>query len=177
MTTMKRLTILLLMTLTMATADAEPQAWTLDDFQGQTHQFPADAVANQQVTVLFFWATWCPYCKQLMPHMQSALYQYQDDLNLKVYALNIKEDDDPQAYLNRHGYGFTLFPEADEVAEQYEIWGTPGVLIFDQQGQLVFDLRRVQTQHLVKQNAPHSAKSVRTAPYWAAEIRKALAKL
>ncbi|VAW45628.1 hypothetical protein MNBD_GAMMA02-281 [hydrothermal vent metagenome] len=157
--------------------DISSPNWSLVDAQNITHQFPQQAIENQQVTVLFFWATWCPYCKQLMPHIQSALYQYQDTLNLKVYALNINEDADPQAYLNSQGYSFKLFPEAEKVAKIYQIHGTPGVLIFNQKGELVFDLRTVQSNHLVNQKASNGAKSVRLAPYWAAEIRKALQDL
>jgi len=112
-----------------------------------------------------------------MPHIQSALYQYQDTLNLKVYALNINEDADPQAYLSSQGYSFKLFPEAEKVAKMYQIHGTPGVLVFNQKGELVFDLRAVQSNHLVNQKASNRAKSVRLAPYWAAEISKALQDL
>lgn len=148
--------------------------WSLTDAENITHQFPQQAIENDQVTMLFFWATWCPYCKQLMPHIQSALYQYKDSLNLKIYALNINEDGDPKAYLSSQGYAFKLFPEAEKVAQLYQVHGTPGVLIFDQQGELVFDLRSVQTSQLVNQKASHGAKSVRKAPYWAAAIRKAL---
>jgi thioredoxin-related protein len=170
---------LLVFTIT-AVATEQPQTkndgptWSLPDAHNISHQFPQQAIENQQVTVLFFWATWCPYCKQLMPHIQSVLYQFQDSLNLKVYALNINEDADPQAYLSSQGYSFELFPKAEEVAEKYQIYGTPGILIFDQQGEQVFDLRTVQSKHLVKQKASHGAKSMRLAPYWAAEIRKAL---
>ncbi len=160
-----------------STAEHNTPAWSLIDAQNNPHSFPQQAIDNQQVTVLFFWATWCPYCKQLMPLIQSALYQYQDPLNLKVYALNINEDADPQAYLNSQGYTFELFPKAEKVAEMYQIFGTPGILIFDQRGELVFDLRTVQTQHLVKQKASHGDRSIRLAPYWAAEIRKALQDL
>ncbi len=148
--------------------------WALADDKKVIHQFPQQAIADQRVTMLFFWATWCPYCKQLMPHIQSALHQYKDDLNLKIYAMSINEDADPKAYLRSQGYSFTLFPQAEKVAEMYQVHGTPGVLIFNKQGELVFDLRSVQTKHLVQQNASHGAKSVRKAPYWAAEIRKAL---
>lgn len=171
---------ILLVTLTGTATSAESQdpiAWSLADANGQVHQFPTDAVARQQVTVLLFWATWCPYCQQLMPHIQSALHQYQEPLNLQVYAMNVYEDGDPKAYLNSQGYSFTLFPEAEKVAEMYGINGTPGVLVFAANGQQVFDLRDVQARHLVKKDASHGAKSVRMAPYWAAELREALQRL
>ncbi len=156
---------------------SEEVTWSLEDSRNISYEFPQQAIENKQITVLFFWATWCPYCQQLMPHIQSALYQYEEPLNLKVYALNINEDDDPQAYLRSKGLNFTLFPKAEAVAEKYRIYGTPGVLIFDQAGKLVFDLRTVQANHLVKQKASHGAKSVRLAPYWSAQIRKALQAL
>ncbi len=174
---MKLVCLFLFSAVTCQGLAAEPITWSLQDSTQQPHHFPQQAIDNKQVTILFFWATWCPYCKQLMPHVQSALYQYKDQLNLKVYAMNINEDADPQAYLSENGYAFLLFPSAEDVAKKYQIYGTPGVLIFDQQGQLVFDLRSVQSNHLVKQKASNVAKSVRLAPYWAAEIRKALDSL
>jgi len=42
--------------------DISSPTWSLVDAQNITHQFPQQAIENQQVTVLFFWATWCPYC-------------------------------------------------------------------------------------------------------------------
>ena len=156
---------------------AEEHRWVLTDAVGTTHQFPEDAVQAQQVTVVLFWATWCPYCQQLMPHLQSLLHQYQDGLNLRVWALNIHEDADPVAYLRKNGYQFDLFPKAEAVAQQLGIHGTPVVLIYDQQGQLIFDLRTLDSSQLVKPKASHGAKSVRLAPWWAAEIRKVLNRL
>ncbi len=173
--------ILLILTLTIsflvAAEDQQVIQWKLNDAAGISYEFPQQAIKKDQVTMLFFWATWCPYCQQLMPHIQSTLYQYEDELNLKVLALNINEDADPEDYLNSKGYGFTLLPKAEAVAEKYQIYGTPGVLIFNQKGQMVFDLRAVQSRHLIKQKASHGAKSVRLAPYWGAEIRKALQQL
>ena len=170
--------ILMCMLLSASAAHtADPNHWVLPDAQGKTHHFPQDAVAAQQVTVVLFWATWCPYCQQLMPHLQSMVHQYGSSINLKVFALNIHEDGDPRAYLRTNGYRFELFPNAESVAKQLEVHGTPVVLVYDQHGELVFDLRSLDSNHLVKQNASHGAKSVRLAPWWAAEIRKVLNQL
>lgn len=156
---------------------AETHQWTLTDQQGQFHHFPQDAIEQQQVTVVLFWATWCPYCQQLMPHLQSLIHQYEQPLGLQIYALNIHEDGDPEAYLKQNGLQFTLFPQAESVAAQLTVHGTPVVLIYDQQGQLVFDLRDLDSRSVAKKNASHGARSVRLAPWWAAEIRKVLNQL
>lgn len=134
-------------------------------------------MAEQQVLVVLFWATWCPYCQQLMPHLQSMVHQFQASINLKVWALNIHEDAEPAAYLRKNGDQFELFSEAEAVAKQLQVHGTPVVLVYDQSGALVFDLRSLDISHLLKQNAGDGAKSVRLAPWWAAEIRKVLNQL
>lgn len=178
---MKKITVLILI-LWMHVVIAEEVSpkiisWQAADAAGQIHRFPEEAINNKQVTVLMFWATWCPYCQQLMPHLQSALIQYQEALNLKVYAMNINEDSDPEAYLNNNGFGFLLFPESEAVAKQYQVQYTPVVLVFDQQGQMVFDSRQLSLQDRVKAEASHQAKSIRIAPYLAAEVRQVLVKL
>jgi len=43
--------------------------WTLTSESGET--VTLSEVAAEQPVILLFWATWCPYCKSLMPHIQS----------------------------------------------------------------------------------------------------------
>ena len=43
--------------------------WTLTSADGVPVTL-GEAVVEQPV-ILFFWATWCPYCKARMPHLQS----------------------------------------------------------------------------------------------------------
>ncbi|MCF6299647.1 MAG: redoxin domain-containing protein [Proteobacteria bacterium] len=151
-------------------------SWVLTDTNGVKHHFPTDA--KNKTTVIFFWATWCPYCKRLMPHIQSVLYQYQEQLDLQIYAMNINEDADPLEYLTENGYDFLLFPKAEAVAKHYGIKGTPGLFVFDRKGKLQYDLRKVQSEHLLKEkHLPHWQKAAKKAPYWAAELRKTLALL
>ena len=37
---------------------------------------------KEQPVILFFWATWCPYCKALMPHLQSIKLELGDDIEI-----------------------------------------------------------------------------------------------
>ena len=146
--------------------------WTLSTSAGQAINL--DEESEQQTVVLFFWATWCPYCKALMPHLQSMRLEYGD--NIKVLAVNIFEDADPVTFMADTGYDFILLPNGDTVAELYETHGTPGVFVIDADRAIRFDLRT-----LPKISPPdngektgHSRKAAFMAPYWAAEIRKSI---
>lgn len=89
--------------------------------------------------VLLFWATWCPYCKALMPFVQNVLDAAGRD-RLDVYAIDIKEDDDadPVAELRDRGLTFTLVRDGDAIAAQYSVKGTPGLFLVDAQGRIVY---------------------------------------
>jgi len=176
---MKRALLLLLIFLTVSCTcgvDTEKlrsmPSWQLADVNGVMHNFPE---SNNKNTMVLFWATWCPFCKKLMPHIQSILYQYGEDLNLQVYAMNIFEDSDANKYLEDNGYDFLLFPAAEEVAKLYGVQGTPALFIFDAKGNLIFDLNKVNLEGIkLNDKDSNSQKALQIAPLWAAEARKSL---
>ena len=86
--------------------DAAP-AFTLATAEGESIQLPR---THNGVDIYFFWASWCPYCKSLMPHLQSMRIEYGDDVT--VYALNIRDDEDPELFMAKHGYDFILLPRS-----------------------------------------------------------------
>ena len=146
--------------------------WTLSTSDGQAINLNEESEA--QTVVLFFWATWCPYCKALMPHLQSIRLEYGD--NIRILAVNIFEDADPVAFMADAGYDFTLLLEGDAVAELYETHATPGVFVIDADRVIRFDLRalpKISPPDNGKK-AGHSRKAAYLAPYWAAEIRKSI---
>lgn len=147
--------------------------WTLEDVAG--NRLNLDELVAEQPTILFFWATWCPYCKALMPHLQSLRLEYGDDLN--IIALTIRDDDgDPVGYVRENGFDFTMIVDADEIAAQNDVYGTPGVLILDKDREVVFNLYALGTPEYPArlQDAGHGPKAAYRAPWWAAEIRQSL---
>ena len=48
-------------------------------------------ISKTRPTVVLFWASWCPYCKALMPHLQSLLDEYGSE-KLEIIAVSIRED-------------------------------------------------------------------------------------
>ena len=132
----------------------------------------ADEVEQQQ-TILFFWASWCPYCKALMPHLQSIRLEYGE--NVRILALHFRDDADGAAFIREQGYDFAVIADADAIARRYGIHGTPGVVIPDQDLAIRFDLRKLPRRTMpAGEDQPHSTQAAFRAPYWAAEIRRAL---
>lgn len=147
--------------------------WTLQSQNGESVTL-SEATAEQPVIVLF-WATWCPYCKALMPHIQSVQLEYGD--KIRVLAINFRDDKgDPVAFIESAGYDFTLLPDGDDVARLYGVWGTPGLLVIDTDRNIRFDLYALPKLDLsdAGESPTHGKKAARLAPYWAAELRKAL---
>lgn len=148
--------------------------WALKTADGETVRLSERA--RDQTTLLFFWATWCPYCKALMPHLQSIRLEYGN--RLEILAINVREDGDPVDFLREAGYDFLLLVDGDAVADAYGIYGTPGLLVIDENLGVRFDLRAVPPITTPGDSALNNRqKAAYRAPYWAAELRKSLDQL
>ena len=112
-------------------------AWEGVGADGKVIRF--DPAKRERPAILLFWATWCPYCKALMPFVQKVLDAAGSD-RLDVYAIDIKEDDDadPVAELRDRHLTFTLVRDGDAIAEHYGVKGTPGLFLVDAHGQIIY---------------------------------------
>ena len=152
-----------------------PPAFEATDAQGQTFRYPEDL---ERPTIVLFWATWCPYCKALMPHLQSILLEFPGQVDL--IALSFRDDGDPTAVIDEYGYLFRSFENADAVAASWGVKGTPGLFLADAKGHIVFDRRRIVAENPAAASAEdagalkHYQKAARGAPFWAAKLREAL---
>ncbi len=108
--------------------------WTLNNADGSRVSLYSDA--GGQPVVLLFWATWCPFCRALMPELESLKQEL--DNRYRFYALNIFEDSDPVAHMRENNYTFTLLVDADPVAADYGVTGTPGVIVVSADKQVLY---------------------------------------
>jgi cytochrome c biogenesis protein CcmG/thiol:disulfide interchange protein DsbE len=168
------ITVLILLLPALATAEDARVApdWMLVSAQGETVRL--SETVKEQPVVLFFWASWCPYCKALMPHLHSLRLEHGDDI--VILAVNFREDGDPVEFIRNSGYDFTVLPDGDDVAAQYDIYGTPGLLIIDKIQNIRFDLRTLPRREppFSEESPSHKRVAAYRAPYWAAEIRKSI---
>lgn len=141
------------------------QEWTGTDFSGATIEFPA--VLQGEPTVMVFWATWCPYCRALMPYLGEIQSDYGED-RISILTINVFEDGelDPAAHIESLGYPMIAVADGDSIAEMYSVRFTPGLMIVDGQGNLVW--QRESTELPPGQTV---------AELWAGQIREQLDEL
>ncbi|WP_196140378.1 TlpA disulfide reductase family protein [Aliikangiella sp. G2MR2-5] len=107
--------------------------WTLKSLDGESIQLSS---YRGQPVLLVFWATWCPYCKKLLPGIQK-LHENYSDKGLKIIAVNIREDWKPDVYWRNHEYTFDAVLDGDQVAKIYGVRGTPGVVFVAPTGEVL----------------------------------------
>jgi thiol-disulfide isomerase/thioredoxin len=135
-------------------------------------------VAAGRPIVVLFWASWCPYCKALMPHLQSILDEYSPQ-RLEVLAISFREDepDDAQKMLDAQGYDFVTELEGDELAASWGAVATPRLYLVDPDGRLLYDMQANQSEpdrRYLTAPTSHAGKAARIAPHWAAQLRMAI---
>jgi len=170
---MYRAFLTLLLALLAQTSPAQYVAapsFTLANAAGEQVALPR---TQDGVDIYFFWASWCPYCKALMPHLQSMRIEYSDDVT--IIAMNIRDDEPPKPFMAANGYDFVLIPEADSIMELYGVRPTPAVFVVDGKGLIRFNLYEMVFSDTSEFKAmSHGKKAGRRGPYWAAEIRKTI---
>jgi thiol-disulfide isomerase/thioredoxin len=96
------------------------------------------ADADGQVLVLYWWASWCPFCAQQTPVMDS-FWRSHASQGLRMLGLSIdRKPDDASAYLRRKGYGFPsgwVTPEVARVLPKPK--GLPVTLVRGRDGRVL----------------------------------------
>ncbi len=131
--------------------------WSLQNAEGQPVEYYKDS--EGKVSVILFWATWCPYCATLMPHLEVIYRKYQNK-GLKFYAIDIKEDGkvNPVEHFKAREYTYTLLLGGDAVAEQYGVKGTPGLYVVDKDKKVIYKRPGGVSDVLVSQNVDLKVK-------------------
>ncbi len=125
--------------------------WTLTTGAGEPLNYYEDS--DGKVSVIIFWATWCPYCRSLMPHLDLVYRKYRSK-GVKFYAIDILEDGkiDPVKYFEVKELQYTLLLEGDAIAEQFGVKGTPAVFVIDKEKNITYKRPTGTSDIMVKQN-------------------------
>lgn len=90
---------------------------------------------GQDVVVLDFFATWCPPCRESLPHLDAMAKEFAGK-GVAFYAVNVGESAEiVKAYFAEAGLGLaTALDEAGEAAEKYGVSGIPQQVIIGKDG-------------------------------------------
>lgn len=120
--------------------------FTLHDQYGKQHTL---SEYKGKVVFLNFWATWCPPCKQEMPHIESIYKEYgKNEKDVVILGIaNPQTKENPYAsdvseteikdFLTKNKYTFpVVFDKTSEVFTNYYINSFPTTFIINQEGNI-----------------------------------------
>lgn len=110
--------------------------FTLADLSGKNVQLK-EITSQNKVTLVNFWATWCPPCRGEIPELVK-LYQKYRSQKMALLAINLQEDPGQvKVFAENKGMQFPiLIDNKGQVANQYQVTGIPTTFIVDRQGRI-----------------------------------------
>lgn len=112
--------------------DAQGKEIKLSDFLGKP-------------VVVNFWASWCPPCKEEMPHFNKVYKEVQDDVVFMMIDLvdgQRETKESGQQYVEKQAYDFPVYFDIEqEAAYAYEISSIPTTLFIDAEGNIITGYR------------------------------------
>lgn len=106
--------------------DINGNAMSLGDFKGK-------------VVILDFWATWCPPCREEIPHFKELYTQYKEKgLEIIGVALDDGGLQDVKPFAEENGINYPILLGNDKVTRDYGgIKGIPTTFVIDRQGNII----------------------------------------
>jgi DsbE subfamily thiol:disulfide oxidoreductase len=108
--------------------------FTLNDLNGKSIKLK-DMISQNKVTLVNFWATWCPPCRGEIPELIELHKKYASQ-KVALMAIDLQEDPGQvKSFAKEKGMNFTvLVDNTGMVANQYRVSGIPTTFIVDSKG-------------------------------------------
>ncbi len=114
----------------------QPMPIELPDIHGQTYSL---IDYRGRVTLVNFWASWCPPCVQEIPSLNRLREQMRDQ-PFSLISINYAESRlEIEQFMQRVAVHFpVLMDSAGQVAAQWKVFAFPSTFIIDSQGQIAY---------------------------------------
>lgn len=112
--------------------------FTLEDVNGKNVNL-SETVSKSSATLLVFWASWCPYCREEIPDLIRLNSNYKNK-GLKILAIDIGESKKKvESFIKQEGIDYTVLLDTDnKVAGQYRVMGIPTNILLDKEGSIKY---------------------------------------
>ena len=107
--------------------DLENKEFSLSDFKGKP-------------VILFFWTTWCPYCRGELKQLNTIHAQFLQN-SVELVVINVEESADKiQRFTRSYPFSYRVLLDTDaEVAQAFGILGVPTYILINKEDHVVFN--------------------------------------
>lgn len=133
--------------------------FTLKDIHGKTVALK-DVIRSHKVTLINFWATWCPPCRGEIPELNRVYAGYASK-SVAILGVNLQEDQHTlQSFAAQNSMKFTILQDLDgKIGGIYQVYYIPETFIIDRSGKIrqviqggtTFDTLKNTIAHLLKE--------------------------
>jgi peroxiredoxin len=101
--------------------------------------FTLNSYKDKQPVVLFFWTTWCPYCRAELKVLNDMYPQLVKE-GWELFAIDVAEPEyRVENFLKNYALSFKILLDRDaSVTESFELFGVPTYVLVDKAGYIVF---------------------------------------
>lgn len=91
-----------------------------------------------KITVINFWATWCPPCQEEMPDLE--IFSQRNKQKVDFYAVNLHESQGKiKNFMNENKYTMTVLLDRDgEIAKKFQVTAIPTTIIVNKHGTIKY---------------------------------------
>jgi len=111
------------------------KVFTLDGKEADLAQY-----VGKMPTLIEFWATWCPNCKELEPALLEAAKKYGSKVKFVGVAVSVNESPERvKAFVAKHALpGDHYFDAKGSATDAYDVPATSYVVLIDKAGKVVY---------------------------------------
>lgn len=91
-----------------------------------------------KITVINFWATWCPPCKEEMPELE--MFAQNNRQKVNFYAVNLQESNDKISdFMSKNKYTMPVLLDKDgAIGKKFQVTAIPTTIIVNKHGMVKY---------------------------------------